>query len=484
MSELTCKHSHIEIPEYYLGQTERLEHKLSIWDTVRFQYNQVAFFYDEENHCLRIPNIDLNYLKGCFKDRVVHTIYEPDPYDSIKIRLMEAPRSELQQQAIQFLIGEGDYHAYSKYSQLLLNLDTGEGKTYACIAAVAYKQLKTLVIVNSNRIKLQWIGAFSKFTNLYKEDILDIDSSAVCDRIIKAPSKFKKYKIFIVNHDTLHSFATREGNLALEKLIQSLKVGIKIIDEVHLCYENTFRIDCFSNVKYTYYLTATVGRSDSKENSLFTYCFENVPKYIQRQRGYTESKKHIVYCVYKYDSHPPTNYLYTMRNAYGFNRSAYAKYQLREDMKFLPNIYKMIDAISIKNNYKTLITISTIEGIEFLCKLLSEHYPDKKVLPYHSKMDKTVKEQNVLDGDILISTIKSLGVGADIPHLKVIINLETFKSAIITEQLSGRLRHIDEKFSYYIDIIDWGFPPLRRYQHNREKTLSKSVGKIVYIEDK
>ena len=48
-----------------------------------------------------------------------------------------------------------------------------------------------------------------------------------------------------------------------------LGIGIKIVDEAHLQYENTFSIDYSVNVKKNFYLTATFEQSDSKTNAVF-----------------------------------------------------------------------------------------------------------------------------------------------------------------------------------------------------------------------
>ena len=96
--------------------------------------------------------------------------------------------------------------------------------------------------------------------------------------------------------------------------------------------------------------------------------------------------------------------------------------------------------------------------------------------------DKVAKEEALLKADIIISTMKSLGVGADIPDLRTVINTESYKSNIVTEQVIGRLRKPpDNKISFYVELVDLAFFTLRNQQKAREKILKNLVGKIQYI---
>ena len=49
----------------------------------------------------------------------------------------------LQKDAISFLVGEGQFANNKIYTQLVMNLNTGEGKTYVDIVFAALKRLKT-----------------------------------------------------------------------------------------------------------------------------------------------------------------------------------------------------------------------------------------------------------------------------------------------------------------------------------------------------
>ena len=125
--------------------------------------------------------------------------------------------------------------------------------------------------------------------------------------------------------------------------------------------------------------------------------------------------------------------------------------------------------------------MTTIDGIEDLKEYLKEIFPDTTIGVYHSKITSSNKE-DVLNNDIIISTSKSLGVGADIKDLKAVINTESFKSSIVTQQILGRLRKpSDNSTCFYIELVDKAFSTLRQQQKAREKVLKCLVGNIVYL---
>ena len=114
---------------------------------------------------------------------------------------------------------------------------------------------------------------------------------------------------------------------------------------------------------------------------------------------------------------------------------------------------------------------------------LIDRHPGVTIGTYHSKISPEEKELS-LKCDLIISTVKSLGVGADIPNLRAVINTESYKSTIITEQILGRLRKLpNDELCYYIEIIDGAFMTLKNQQKSREKILKHLVGKILYIKE-
>lgn len=475
-------HTHLELNDYNLGDCPELERKLSIYDKIYYRFIPKGFVYDNERKALLIPaGVSARWVEN-LTGRPVEMKYTSDENDPMSIRLKAKPRNELQKEAIAFLAGEGQYRSYSKYGQMILNLDTGEGKTFTTIALMTVRRLKTIIILNSNKIKEQWVEKLQEYTDISPKAICEFNGSSKCTSIIKYPKKYSQYRVFITTHDTIRSFGNTYGWDQVHELFKSMRVGIKIYDEAHLEFQNIVKIDCYTDTKYTYYLTATFGRSNINENFVYNMCFKSIPKYEQRTKDEYDGKRYINYMAVFYKSNPTLLNINNLKNKYGFNRNAYASYQLVDDEFFFPMIRFLVELTVKKKEFKTLLLIATIEGIEDIRDYINKEFPEIKVGIYHSRMKDQDEKLAAMDCDLIISTAKSLGVGADIPNLRVVINTESYKSTIITDQILGRLRKpVNGDTCYYIELVDKAFTTLRAQQKSREKLLKHLVGNVLYV---
>ena len=484
IQKIKCFRTHMELNDYELGDYPKLETKLSTWDKIYFRWIPKAYVYDEERKCLLIPSGIQTSMVEHITGRPVEIEYDVDSYEPMSIRMLAKPRDDLQRESISFLSGKGKYANYSSYSQMVLNLDTGKGKTFTAIALMSIKRLKSLIIVSTAKIKQQWIDKLQEYTDIDPAAITEIIGSPKCKSIINNPEKYKRSRIFITTHDTLRSFGNNYGWNNVHLLFEALKVGVKIYDETHQEFQNIVKVDCYSNTKFTYYLTATFGRSDLSENFVFNTCFKTIPKFEQKKQEDYQGKRYITYIAVFYRSNPTIAQIDRMKNKYGFNRNKYATYQLVHDQYFFTKVAELVQLTVIKKEAKTLLLLTTIEGIEDIKDYLHGLYPNINIAVWHSKIKKEEKENAIENADLIISTVKSLGVGADIPGLRAVINTESFKSPIVTEQIVGRLRPLaDGGTCWYIELIDRAFSTLKNQQKSREKLIRSLVGKVLYVKD-
>ena len=101
-------------------------------------------------------------------------------------------------------------------------------------------------------------------------------------------------------------------------------------------------------------------------------------------------------------------------------------------------------------------------------------FPKYKVGTIHSYNDKSVNEETKATADVMISTVKSAGTGFDVKNLAKLIVVDQFKSWILANQVSGRLRRRpDEKDCWMWDIVDADIPQLRAWANSRADVLRK-----------
>ena len=482
VKKIICYHTHMELNDYRLGECIRLERALSIWDKIYFKYVPVAYVYDEERRALLLPaGITASWVSN-MTGRPIEMNYDADEYENIHLRINKPPRDLLQVESLKFLAGKDEYAGYDKYPQLVLNLDTDTGKTYIAMAQIAYRAMKTMVIVHSEFLENQWEEKFLKDTNIDPKRICKIAGSSKCLSIIKSPKKYKQYAIFIIKHATIHSFGTNYGWNMVGELFKALRIGLKIYDEAHKEFANIIHTDCYTNTKYTYYLTATFGRSNTDEMKIYLECFKNIPKFEQKKLPDYGGKPHIAYLCIFYSTDPTILQLSHMKNAYGFNRTAYAKYQLDDDPRFFSILRSLVKKTVVDGGLKTLLLMTTIRGIDEFADYISNEFPDIEIGLYHSKIKDQIAKDDAKNKQLIISTQKSLGEGADIAGLKAVINTESFKSIIVTEQIIGRLRRPpDGSGCIYIEIVDKAFQTLRNQQKTRERFMKKMVSTIQYV---
>lgn len=483
---IKVNHTSIIIPNYELGENEKLEQMLSVWDKVCYRFNPIGYYYDDEKKELRIPRgFDVNYIERCFPDKPLEFTYTPDPYEQVVFTLKKMPKSNIQKKAISFLLGEEDFKYTRKYSQQSLNLDTGDGKTYCVIASLTFLRMASIVITHTEDIKKQWIASLQKFTSISEPHICNISGSSVIDKIFKITETGKTlpYKVYLVNHATIRAYAKKNGWESITELFKAIKVGVKVFDEAHLEFENLIRTDLFTNTKKTFYLTANFERSGAKENAVFTKCFKHIAKYGVETKQ--EKRKHIKYLGVLYSTKPSLTVQASIKNVHGFDKNKYCDYEIEQD-KFYEVIEYVLD-ILMKHEGKILLLLSKINACEKMAKhivsYLKDINSDKTCAIYNSTISHKQKEV-ALESDIIISTQKSLGTGNDVHGLRSVIMTEQYSSKIIANQTSGRLREYGpEDYTFYVELVDVGFQRAREMYTRRLPIFKKKclqVGEFRY----
>jgi superfamily II DNA or RNA helicase len=471
--KINVYHTHIEITNYVPGDQPDLERMLSIWDDSKFKLVPRGLSYDEETLTLRIcRGVSLHTLSTLFGEEP-NMIYTPDDYDNISVRMIVPPKDDEQRQALAFLVGEGEYHYTKKYSQLLLNLSTGGGKTYVATAAISFFRMTTMCIVHTEKIQNQWLETFANMTDLdMKKHVCVIKGSASIERLLK--KKNNKYKVYIVNHKTLTSYASKNGWISVHELFKALNIGLKIMDEAHLNFDNMMKIDMYTNCKKSVYLTATFARSDHNENRLFKIATSNIVRYGKETVQTT--RKHVMYLSILFNSHPSVAdeaSMYTMRK---FNTIRYMKYELESRRFFDALKYSMDFLVTVEG--KILVLSSTIESCGILADYIKNTYLDKTISQYHSGLSAEEKE-DAFNADIICSTIRSAGTGADIRGLRAVVNTEAYSSQVTADQVAGRLREYNEiDNTFYIELVDKGIKHAKKMYERRLPAFKKKCLKV------
>ena len=427
----------------------------------------MGMYYEEEFRLLFLPrSVDIWYLEQCFNCKA-YIDKNFDSYEDIgNCKLKTKPRDDVQKEALRFTVGAQEYSENKYKSQLLVSLVTGKGKTYISIATIAFFEIKSIIITYSIQWLNQWKEKIMEYTGIKEKEILHISGSADINRLFNSKNT-SKYKIFLISHSTIQSYASDNGWDSISRLFKHLRIGLKFYDEAHLNFDNMCMIDFFTNTYKTFYLTATPARSSEDENRIYARYYQNIPKIDLFD---DDEDPHTKYIAIKYNSHPNPFDIARCKNAYGLDRNKYMEYLTTRPEYF--KILTIVMDLALKQDGKTLIYIGTNSAIQYTYNWILMNYPElyDNVGIFTTLVS---KEERMINREkrIILSTTKSAGAAVDIDGLKMTIVLnEPFKSHVTAQQSLGRTR---AQNTFYIDCVDIGFMPLRRYYTYKRPIFDK-----------
>ena len=429
--------------------------------------------------------VDLTYLQRLLINSKVR-IHEPDEYDSMEYQFEEVipPRDQLQVDIIDFFKGINGHANTAGCHQLLLQAGTGTGKTFTASYGACSLSMKTIIFVHTVSLIKQWYNTLiekhgfpsNRIRLLTTQDLM----KAAVDNIDYDAD------VYIVTHQTFHSAAKNCGTFTkASKMLKNLKIGLKIIDECHLMFGNILTIDFLSNINKTFYLSATPGRSNKDDNSIFKYVFSSCVRY-KRSELSSESiipKKWVSYNVVSVDTKTPHNvYKYrVLGRGNSMNAISYGKFVIQRDTKqtHFKCIRDILKQTFIKDeNSKVIVFVPLIDLVENLTFFLQTQLSYDEQFPYDLKIrsmtsrNTSQEKEYAKKADVIVTTIQSCGTGVDLPGLTTAICASPFVSPLTSEQVFGRLRYCGKKCFYY-DIIDTSIPMDINFWKSRRKTFER-----------
>ena len=482
----------METPKIEVNNTNIIIHNYHSEDSIEFEdffrsYNRMTRSYDYHGIEFRIQGDDLQaVIPGGFnREYLIEWFNEfpvvnegSDPFiKDLYIRLAYGPRDDVQKQAIDFIVGRGDYEFTKNMPQLCVNLNTGAGKTFVTIACSAYMGIKSIIMLSSLGWIEQWKACIMEYTDTAPTEIYVIAGVSSIAMILHGKVNLTRIKYFIASHQTIQSYADKYGWDKVTELFKIIEVGIKIYDEAHLYYENICKIDFHTNTKKTLYLTATPARSDKDEDRVYQAAFSECPK-IDLFNEETDPRTHYVSILY--NTHPTEKEVMkcTNRRMQCFDVNAYCRYAVSN-----PTFYKILRIVleEIFMRGKALIYVGLNDAILQIKDWIIYNYPwlKNQIGIYTSIIPKEKKDLEK-EKMIILTTTRSAGAALDIKGLKVTVILsEVFKSKVVARQALGRTR---DRETLCIECVDTGFsavdfcyrnklPIMRKYAIDTEEVI-------------
>lgn len=485
--ELIFRHGHIAITNYHMGDNREFEKSLSVFDEMNWKYELKGGYYVKPLKEFRINRgYNLQSLMRFFPNYTARVENDPYPSDKIQMDLLVPPRDDFQKVALTFMCSQGAYHSNVNYTQQMIEAKVGFGKTYCGVATTCFLQARVVIIVPIGKLLDQWKQSFLDFTNIKPDEILIVQGSATCKKILDG--KYSHIKVFIFSADTIVSFHDQYGDLETIELLRATNAYMKIVDEVHRDMKAIAMIEALSNFRMNYYMSASPDRSDKKESWIFKTCFKNVPKFGKDLK--LKSDDHLNVIIKNYSFVPNQIQVKNMVNA----RTKWLNNRLYENELFnAPDIQKadFVKSLksmlvwakkNLKDSNKIMILCQTVDGTEFLQKVADELFPNETARYYGSM--KPAEKEEALKHRVICATSSSLGTGADIKGIQFVINVGTYANKIDAIQISGRARRIEGTEVFYIELVNIGYRKTFKQYENRKQYLvqASKTGKLIVID--
>lgn len=458
-----------EIINYEPGELDRVERTFKVYDPICHKLNDFGMYYDAQKKSLFIgTGYNMWYIQQDLEQRYYKNIQPDEPLPTKQMMLNTKPRSEQQFEALKFTCCLDQYEQNKYSSQYHLGLGTGVGKSFVSIATIAFYQLKSAIITASVTLLNQWKNEIIKFTNLTEDDIMFVSGSNHINMLLSGKSKkARESSIFLFTHGSLRSYADQFGWDKIGELFKVLGIGLKFFDEAHSNFENVLMVDFAVNTAKTFYVTATLNRSNSREDRIMQITFDKVPKIDLFD---PENDPHTNYVAIKYNSKPTPLDISRCKNAYGLDINKYTDYLTRK--KEFYEMMHIVMQMIINSGGISLMYIHTNDGILRVYKWIAVTYPQflgdigifTSLLP---------KEEKVLEKKkrLILTTIKSGGLGEHIDHLKyTFVIADPFKSEVLARQSLGRTRDPD---TTYVELVDLGFKQINRFYRAKLPVFNK-----------
>jgi superfamily II DNA or RNA helicase len=342
-----------------------------------------------------------------------------------------------------------DYICNDQHSNIV-TLDPGRGKTFIFLTAMARLKKRTMFVIKPMYIE-KWIGDLNESIKLKPGELMVVRGG----KDMKAFTQLAALgavdsKVIIVSNMTYFNYLKDyerfdtdfEGlgyGCVPHELCTKADIGIKIIDEIHQDWHLNYRQDLYNHVWKSVGLSGSLLNDDPFINKTYDIVF---PNNLRINNGERDVYVAVVALEYHLKTHKGINYKNHSRKSY--SHVMYEKSLMKRSDR-LTNYFRMITDIVYKcfvkvreEGQKMIVFAATVDMCTALTKWLQTHNPTLNVQRYVSDDD----YEEMLEADLIISTVKSLGTAIDVPDLVACLLTDALNSQQANIQCLGRLRRL------------------------------------------
>jgi len=469
MSEIVVHNTLITIGGY--EENPRLERALSAWDESRHEVSFAAFrkvAMPDGSETMVVPRCyPLKWLREMYPGHdVLYADRDLTACRRVESACLHEPRDDLQREALEWLDGR------QKFSQHVLELRTGMGKTYIALKYACDYGYATLVVVHNTNVLEQWLARIEELTDVDREEVGVIQGYRSLDECQEEPG----LKFYVAIHRTLAGALERNSRRLMD-FCRATEVGMKVIDEAHIEMYDTCRIDLHTDVPVSLYLTATAERTDWRENRLYGFL---LPVYYAWGGGSAkvreEEKYHKVYAV-EYSTGTPETVQVTMHTKHGFDLNMWAENSLSHGELLISMLMRYVTKFDEPGFTHCAVTKTLAQCSLVRNGLLASGIPEEEIGMFNSlgPKDKETRRRELLKR-FVVTTDKSLGTAID-TDVDVVYNFVPISSRPVILQLMGRLR--SHRAGIFVDFWDSSIEACAEMWKKRRAPMKKVAERFV-----
>ncbi len=354
-----------------------------------------------------------------------------------------------------------------------VELDCGAGKTFMSIMGFARLKKRTLIVVPATLLS-QW--AFNLEKILPKEAVYLIQGyqtivELLSNKELRGPDG---PMVILATNKTLSQYARNTKNYKnitpFESFIDTMRFGVKVIDEIHMGFHMNTIIDIRCNIPKNIYLSATYKRTSASSKKIFDIIFPALNRFVDSNGNRHVNITEIEYFI----TQEPIKTWHTETNR-GYSQYKYEQFILAYDNRKVKIINKVIKPVILRYfikqrsaKQKLLIIVGLKEFATFLATALTAVFHDLRVNTYLSGDS----DEILVISDIIISTIGSMGTGKDVKGLKSLIAFSSIASDPQNIQLIGRLRKIENETCEFVYLVNSKIESHKRHAKIRQQIFN------------
>lgn len=408
---------------------------------------------------------------------VNHGIYEPERVEHKYIDPRE-PRGD-QPAVIDYVLDPG--------KTKVVTLDPGMGKTYIANRIIMMMQTKAFFCIKSMYID-KWILDIKESFKVDKEDIVVIRGERAFSQVLHLAKEGKlNAKFILCSNMTYFNYLKTYESLGREildigwaclpeEMFELLGVGLRVIDEVHQDFHLNFRQDLYGHVPKTLSLSGSLESDDQNVRNMYNVMFPPAQRFHGAKRDvYAVAEAIFYHCPnvdnrIKYTNHALKSYSHVL-----FEQSIMKdKVLLKNYVDMVCDLVQSRYAATAQDGQKLAIYFATVDMCTIVSKELRRRVGAKEVTRYVSEDD----YEEMLECDIIVTTLKSLGTAFDVPGLIMCIMTDSISSIQANIQVFGRLRRLKDWPDHtpeFLYLVCADIPKQMEYHDKKKQTFRDRV---------